>query len=116
MTINSWIQSRAEIKNSEKETDAFWRFVLKKYLFEAFVDYKPTSNSRVGKFQTRDSLVFDTIRAFCRVKKNDDFELDVLGYASGHHNVFIVEVLNWNITHGVICIPRVRLWHKKHLR
>ena len=44
---------------------------------------------------------FDTLRTFCRIRKNVIYGKDALSFASDHHNVILVEVSNSHYTHGV---------------
>ena len=40
---------------------------------------------------------------------------DTLSFAAGIQNVFLVEVSSRNYAHGVFCIPRLHLGHKRHI-
>ena len=42
------------------------------------------------------------------------YMLDVLSFALGIQNVFVVKVTNRNYTHNMFCIPQLRLGYKKH--
>ena len=40
---------------------------------------------------------------------------DILNFAAGIQSVFLVEVSDKNYAHGVFCIPRLCLGHKKYV-
>ena len=58
---------------------------------------------------------FETFKFFARIRRYINYRLDAIIFTQGHQNVFLDEVSNRNNTHGVFCIPRLRLGHKKHL-
>ena len=59
-------------------------------------------------------MIFDTLRIFFSIKRCNIYRLDILTFALGIQNVFVVKVSNRNLTHNMFCIPQLRLGYKKH--